>query len=244
MLPLSLQLAKFPQHFLFATVRLLHMNHITRKCYLLVALCLMFIVSCDSFLYKPIRSFSFSKHSGCGHAMRELNTARDFNECENKGNKTKYNILTSLKSVLGGSGWNGKYNISKKSLAKLGMNVLLAYGFVSNVSYITCVILAWIGHGKAYKLSPLAPGQWKYFLLIYSGFFAANNVLRPLRFSLSLVLSPVFDNMVEVLEKRLHLRKATATGLLVFLVNVLGSTTYLLLGLTLATQWVGVPLLP
>jgi hypothetical protein len=90
----------------------------------------------------------------------------------------------------------------------------------------------------------MAPGQWKSFLLIYSGFFAANNVLRPLRFSISLALSPVFNAKIQFLHERLHLRKATATALLVFLVNVVGTVSYLVLGLIVATRWMKVPLLP
>jgi hypothetical protein len=152
--------------------------------------------------------------------------------------------LQKAKSFIIGRGWSGKHVVTKEKLAKLGLNVLLAYGFVSNVSYITCVILAWIGHGRAFGLSPLAPGQWKSFLLIYSGFFAANNILRPLRFSLSLALSPLFNSMIQFLHERLHVRKSTATALLVFLVNVVGSISYLVLGLIAATRWMKVPLLP
>jgi hypothetical protein len=158
--------------------------------------------------------------------------------------KMDSSVLVNVKNLLSGAGWKGNYSLTRKSLAKLGLNVLLAYGFVSNVSYITCVILAWISHGRAYKLSPLAPGQWKYYLLIYAGYFAANNILRPLRFSASLVLSPFFERMVVGLEKRLRINKTLATALLVFLVNVVGSTSYLVFGLLVATKWAGVPLLP
>lgn len=163
---------------------------------------------------------------------------------DNSRRNQTISILQRVTSIAQGKGWNGKYVITKESLAKLGLNVLLAYGFVSNVSYITCIILAWIGHGKAFGLSPLAPGQWKAFLLIYSGFFAANNVLRPLRFSLSLALSPAFDAMIHSIHTQLGIRKRYATGLLVFLVNVMGSIGYLTVGLVLATKWCGVPLLP
>lgn len=58
---------------------------------------------------------------------------------------------------------------SKASIAKLGGYALLSYGFVSNVSYITCIIISWVIHGRVNKLSPLAAGQWKPFLAIYAG---------------------------------------------------------------------------
>eukprot|EP00596_Hydrurales_sp_CCMP1899_P006121 CAMPEP_0119033454 /NCGR_PEP_ID=MMETSP1177-20130426/498_1 /TAXON_ID=2985 /ORGANISM="Ochromonas sp, Strain CCMP1899" /LENGTH=205 /DNA_ID=CAMNT_0006990211 /DNA_START=85 /DNA_END=699 /DNA_ORIENTATION=+ len=67
-------------------------------------------------------------------------------------------LLNKIKSVLSGNGLKGSMN--KESLSKLGLNVLLAYGFVSNASYITCLILAWVTHGKNTGLSPLVAGQW------------------------------------------------------------------------------------
>lgn len=154
---------------------------------------------------------------------------------------TSTGMIQNIKDLLSGNGWNGA--LTKDSIAKLGLNVLLAYGFVSNVSYITCVIIAWISHGRLYGKSPLAVGQWKAFLLIYSGLFAANNVIRPLRFSLSLVLSPFFDAQIVRLRNSLGLSRAVATGLLVFLVNIVGTISYLVGGLLLATKYFKVPLL-
>lgn len=154
----------------------------------------------------------------------------------------KKSPLKNLKNLLLGNGWRG--TLTKDSISKLGLNVLLAYGFVSNISYVTCVILSWVSHGRLYGKSPLAAGQWKTFLLIYSGFFAANNVLRPLRFSLSLVLTPFFDKLILRLRQYFGLSRTAATGLLVFLVNVIGTLSYLIVGLTIATKRAGVPLLP
>lgn len=77
---------------------------------------------------------------------------------------------------------NVKTKFSKEELSKLGLYALLSYGFVSNFSYITCVIIAWCIHGKTTGLSPLAAGQWRGFLAIYSGLYVANNFLRPARF--------------------------------------------------------------
>ena len=99
----------------------------------------------------------------------------------------KVYFFEKTKNLILGKGWNGRIPVDKNSLSKLGLNMLLSYGFVSNVSYITCLIISWVAHGRTSGLSPLAPGQWKSFLVIYSGLFAANNILRPIRFSLSLV---------------------------------------------------------
>lgn len=160
------------------------------------------------------------------------------NESGPKGN----NIMTKVRSLLSGNGL-GNVKLTKDSLAKLGLNALLAYGFVSNVSYITCVILAWVSFGKSTGLSPLATGQWKKYLLIYAGFFAANNVIRPLRFSLSLVITPAFDRMIDAIQSKTKLSRPISTGITVFLVNVCGTFSYLFGGLFLATSLAGVPLL-
>ena len=218
------------------------------------ALCVLFLLCSicrlNSFSYMQIRPRTvIPKASGLLRAKVVLKHNQEFGILQMCERPTKDGApstasvtMQNMKNLAMGKGWKG--NLSKESIAKLGLNVLLAYGFVSNVSYITCVILAWIGHGRMYGKSPLAAGQWKAFLLIYSGFFAANNVIRPLRFSLSLVLSPFFDAQIVKLRRNLGLSRTAATSLLVFLVNVVGTITYLVAGLMLATKYTGVPLQP
>ena len=57
--------------------------------------------------------------------------------------------------VLVCSGWR-----SITPWGKTGASALLSYGFVSNLSHLTCLIIAWCVHGKKTGLSPLDPGQW------------------------------------------------------------------------------------
>jgi hypothetical protein len=147
------------------------------------------------------------------------------------------NIFTDKKGIF------SEKKRSTKSIAKLGMYVLLSYGFVSNFSYVTTVICAWIIHGKATGLSPLAAGQWKPFFAIYTGLWAANNFLRPVRFSVAVLLAPSFDRLIDFLENRMNLSKNMATALCVFMVNIVGTFSYLFGGLFIATKIVGVPLL-
>lgn len=156
----------------------------------------------------------------------------------------KVDFFKGLGNILSGRGWQGKEVITKETLTKMGLNCLLAYGFVSNFSYVTCMIIAWVMHGKKYNTSPLAPGQWKIFLLVYSGLWAANNILRPARFSLSLIMTPAFDRAIAFIKKNTGLSQTKATALLVFLVNFCGTTGYLVLGLIFATKIARVPLLP
>ena len=132
---------------------------------------------------------------------------------------------------------------TKENLSKLGLNVLLSYGFVSNVSSITCLIISWVIFGKANHISPLAPGKWKGLLAVYAGLYVANSFLRPLRVSLAILISPTFDNFVSKVQTRTHLSRGLSTGIVVFLVNIVGSISYLCGGLLLATTLTGTPLL-
>ena len=105
------------------------------------------------------------------------------------------------------------------------------------------MIIAWVSHGKATGLSPLDPDQWKGFLIIYAALFAANNVLRPLRFALSLTITPYFEKIIDFIQKKTRLSRPFSTGITVFLVNVCGTFTYLFGGLFLATTIARVPFL-
>ena len=158
-----------------------------------------------------------------------------------KGKGNYMPLYERIKSLMSGRGWNAK-GFSAENLAKLGLNALLAYGFVSNVSYITCLIVSWIIYGKSTGLSPLAPNQWKPFFAVYAGLWAANNVLRPVRFTVSLALSPLFEKFIDFVQARTGFKRPTATGIVVFLVNVCGTCSYLFLGLLLAVAITGVPL--
>lgn len=153
------------------------------------------------------------------------------------------NLLMGNGFTEGTSGSGSGQLFTREALAGLGLNAVLAYGFVSNVSYITCLILSWVSHGKLYGISPLAPGQRKNFLAIYGGFWVTNNILRPLRFSLSLVLTPFFNKLIDFVVLRTGYKRPTSTGIVVFLVNFCGTISYLVLGLLAATTLTGTPLL-
>ena len=137
---------------------------------------------------------------------------------------------------------NLKKSITKEELSKLGLYALLSYGFVSNFSYITCVIIAWVIHGKSTGLSPLCKGQWKQFLAVYTGLYVANNFLRPARFWVSVLIAPKFEDMIQFVMKKTGLKKSFATAVVVFLVNFCGTIAYLIGGLRIATLIFGVPL--
>jgi hypothetical protein len=151
-------------------------------------------------------------------------------------------FFANLKGLIMGNGWSAKDNFSKEALSKMGLNALLSYGFVSNFSYVTCVLIAWAIHSKTTGLSPIKPGQWKKFLGVYAGFFVLNNTLRPLRYTVSLLLSPIFENFIQVFQKRFNLGRVKATAVIVFLVNFIGTISYLVLGICGVSIATGVPL--
>lgn len=69
-------------------------------------------------------------------------------------------ISQKIKSLLAGEGLDRSTTANlKERLSKLGLYALLSYGFVSNVSYITCLIISWVAHGKRTGLSPVSKDE-------------------------------------------------------------------------------------
>jgi hypothetical protein len=129
----------------------------------------------------------------------------------------------------------------RQRLTKMGLSVVLSYGWVSNVSYSVSVSLAWYIFSKRTGLSPLAPGQWKPFLAVYAGFFVFNNVIRPVRVGLSIGVASYFDSIVNAVQDKLRVSKSVAVALTVFFANVVGTIALMCAGITLASLAAGVP---
>lgn len=153
-------------------------------------------------------------------------------------------FFKGISNVMNGKAWDGSSIITKEALSSFVGNLIISYSLVSNVSYISCVILAWIAHGKKFRCSPFSPGQWKQFLLIYSGLWIANTVVRPARFCLSLLLCPIIDKIVRRTQSKLRIGQAKATLFVGLTINLAGSILYLVVGLFLAAKLARVPLLP
>lgn len=158
---------------------------------------------------------------------------------------TKQSVLGKLKSMFG----MNKDKVSdglttRERLAKMGLSALLSYGWVSNMSYAVTLSLSWYGFSKKTGLGPLAPGQWKPFLAVYAGFYVFNNIIRPLRFGASVVVSKYFDNFVGYIQDKTKLSRKWSIAVVVFLANVLGTFTAMGLGVSLAAAAAGVPIFP
>ena len=103
---------------------------------------------------------------------------------------------------------------------------------------------SWFGFSKKTGLSPLAPGQWKGFLAVYAGFYVFNNFVRPMRFAASVGVAPYFDRIVKSIQRRTKLGKAASIGIVVFLANIVGTTSLMSLGIYIASLAAGIPIFP
>mmetsp|Transcript_1156 Transcript_1156/g.1387 ORF Transcript_1156/g.1387 Transcript_1156/m.1387 type:complete len:238 (-) Transcript_1156:265-978(-) len=130
----------------------------------------------------------------------------------------------------------------RQKLRKMGTQVVLSYGFVSNMGMAATVTATWYVHSARTGISPLAPGQKKAFLAVYSGFYLFMNIIRPARFALAVAVSKYFDKGVKSIQRRLNVSKGLATFFLVLLANIFGTFVALGLGISLASAASGVPI--
>lgn len=137
---------------------------------------------------------------------------------------------------------DGKLNTQK--LASAGASTVLSYGFVSNVNAFTLLMIAWYSFVTSTGLSPMAPGQWPKYLVLYGTLYATvGNLLRPARIALAATLAPVFERVVTWFQKRFNLGRPWAFAATVFAVNVCGTFTYMGLGVLGLSALLGKPLL-
>jgi hypothetical protein len=99
-------------------------------------------------------------------------------------------------------------------------------------------------HLKKTGLSPLAPGQWKSFLTVYAGFWVFNNIVRPIRLAMAVAISPQIDKLVNHWQNRYNMSKARAITLTIILLNLVGTLSFMALGITSASALAGIPVIP
>lgn len=137
-------------------------------------------------------------------------------------------------------------NEMRQKIAKSGVSTAISYSLVSNAFTSVAVALAWYTFNlQTAGLSPLRPGQWKPFLGLYAGFYAANSLLKPVRFILALGVAPHTERLIQALQKSEVLgdsRKvavACTTGLL-----VTSSTVMMGTAIVIASVVSGTPIFP
>jgi hypothetical protein len=121
---------------------------------------------------------------------------------------------------------------------------VLSYGFVSNLFYVSSLLVATYTSIKATGQSPVTSSEsLKVFASSYFGLWMIQNVVRPARFAFSVAISPKTDKLVEFFQKYVPgNKKSYAFGLTVFSVNVVGTIAYMFGGFALIYALTGVPL--
>lgn len=130
---------------------------------------------------------------------------------------------------------------TKELLAKMGLSTLLSYGWVSNMYNCVNVSLAWFAFTKKTGLSPLVPGQWKPFLAVYAGFYVISNFMRPFRIAVSIGVSKYFDSIISTIQDKTGVPRGVAIGITVFMFNIVGTCSFMALGIFTASTLSGVP---
>lgn len=140
--------------------------------------------------------------------------------------------------------WSDAAKIDKAKIASLGSACLLSYGFVSNVFYVTSLMLATYTAVKTTGASPLVNSlSMKTFASSYFGLWMIQNFLRPARFAFSIAISPGTDRIVEFFRKYVPKNnKKAAFALTVFCINIVGTFAYMFAGFGLIYLLTGVPL--
>jgi len=140
--------------------------------------------------------------------------------------------------------WSEASKIDKSKIASLGSACLLSYGFVSNVFYVTSLMLATYTAVKTTGASPLVNSlSMKTFASSYFGLWMIQNFLRPARFAFSIAISPGTDKIVDFFRKYVpNNNKKAAFALTVFCINIVGTFAYMFAGFGLIYALTGVPL--
>uniref|UniRef100_A0A7S0SG09 Uncharacterized protein n=1 Tax=Mantoniella antarctica TaxID=81844 RepID=A0A7S0SG09_9CHLO len=140
--------------------------------------------------------------------------------------------------------WAKASKIDRSTVAALGGAALLSYGFVSNVFYISSLLLATYSTVNTLGVSPLASkAAMQSFGATYFGLWVIQNFLRPARMALSVAISPQTDKLVEVFRRFVPgNKKPLAFGLTVVCVNIFGTFAYMFGGFFLIQALTGVPL--
>ena len=140
--------------------------------------------------------------------------------------------------------WSEASKIDKSKIASLGSACLLSYGFVSNVFYVTSLMLAMYTAVKTTGASPLVNSlSMKTFASSYFGLWMIQNFLRPARFAFSIAISPGTDKIVEFFRKYVpNNNKKAAFALTVLCINIVRTFAYMFAGFGLIYALTGVPL--
>ena len=140
----------------------------------------------------------------------QLATAQNRKRSKTRTTTTKTSAQLSLQSLK--DWWKSSAKIDKKTIASLGSACLLSYGFVSNLFYVSSLLLATYTSIKTTGQSPVTSTEsLKIFASSYFGLWMIQNVIRPARFAFSVAISPKTDKLVEFFQKYVPGRQKNRT---------------------------------
>ena len=132
----------------------------------------------------------------------------------------------------------------RQRLKRRGVAAVSAFTFLNQVIMACTFATSWFLHAKRTGLSPTAPGQWKMFLALNTGFVAATKVLTPLAVGVALWTTPLFERMIDAIHTRLGMSRGMAVGTVVVLTSGVGGTAMTVLGIVAAAALARVPIFP
>eukprot|EP00930_Biecheleria_cincta_P087273 TRINITY_DN76521_c0_g1_i1.p1 TRINITY_DN76521_c0_g1~~TRINITY_DN76521_c0_g1_i1.p1 ORF type:complete len:245 (+),score=31.65 TRINITY_DN76521_c0_g1_i1:42-776(+) len=187
---------------------------------------------CSQAAAGALLGFSMSRAVYCRRPVRRC-SASDTSTPEKENATTLKARLTAW--------WRKNARMDSKQLRKMGLMCLLSYGFVSNVNAVILILLATYRAIVATGASPLAEkAALKQFGITWLGLYMVSNLLRPLRISLALGISPVIDKLVNRIQVGLGCKRWLAVTLAVVLLNIVGTIAILYFGMTLVSASTGV----
>lgn len=131
----------------------------------------------------------------------------------------------------------------RQKLKKSGMPVIMSFGTISNISVGGFLSVAWYIFSKRTGLSPLAPQQWKPFMVVYSACMALSRTLTPIMFAGAVALSPMWEKMLGAVQKRTNLSRGWSNCICALLVNGFGTLGVAAGGVSIAAALAGVPIM-
>ncbi|CAB9502268.1 expressed unknown protein [Seminavis robusta] len=128
----------------------------------------------------------------------------------------------------------------KQKLAKKGFAAFATYIFLGNFSSVSLLSCAWYVFSVRTGVSPIAPGQWKPFLAVLSGFLAINVAIKPVKISVALAATPLTERAMGCLKHKCHGSKSLTTGLVLSFL-IVAALCSLSGGVIVASTLAGVP---
>lgn len=132
--------------------------------------------------------------------------------------------------------------VNKRQIFKNLINFVLAYTFISNVSYVSSILIAFTIHCNQVGVSPFIEGHSALYLKIYNSLFDKNYIIRPLRFLLSLYLTPYFESILTKIQRRHSFSRLHANAAVVIVLHIAACLVYLISGLAFVSKATKVPL--